>query len=76
MKVYTILIEDRHVDPKIIILDGNKFTKEQAIERAKSELKDYARSSDYINEMSDEDWIYHVIYSSEGDSITVEEHEI
>lgn len=71
MKVYTILLQDRHCDPKITVYAD----RQQAIDKARSIAKEYDRHGEY-EEMQIADWVFHATYSCEGDCVTVLECEV
>lgn len=75
MKIYIVIIEDRHVDVEVEPFS----TAELAIEYAKEARGANCRHPEDIEEgeitqdMRDEGWLYHSTYSSEGDSVRVVE---
>ena len=71
MKVYTLLIRDRHSDPTVRIFAD----KDKAIETAKALAHEYDRFGSY-EEHEIAGWIFHASYSCEGDYVTVNEAEV
>lgn len=72
MKVYVLIIDDRHADT-----DTEVFAdKDKAIERARALAKEYCRHEEDYEEKQIADWIFHVEYSCESDSVTVHEREV
>jgi hypothetical protein len=72
MKIYNVLINDRHAEPEI-----RPFVdKQDAIEFAKKTAKKYCHSLEDLKELQTIDWLYHIVYSCEGDSIWVTEHNL
>ena len=72
MKVYVLLINDRHADPEIQVFT----TPEAAIAAAKAAVTEYARHSEDIEEKQIADWLYFATYSCENDYVRVTECEI
>ena len=78
MKIYIVVIDDRHCDT-----DVKPFSdKEKAIEYAKEQVQSNARQPEDIDEpelnasMVKEGWVYYATYSCESDSVTVIEREL
>lgn len=73
MKVYVVLIEDRHCDPEVHVFRKRK----DAVDEAKALLADYARHVGDVRvtklnaDMRSAGWVYRAQYSCEGDRITV-----
>ena len=74
MKVYTMIIEDRHTDVEVTLFQN----KDDAINTATKSVKEWgAKWPEDIEERYDvHGWLYHGVYSCEGDSVTVIESEI
>lgn len=72
MKVYTVLIEDRHSDAEVKVFND----KEDAINYARKTAKEYCRFPEDYEERVIADWIFFAEYSCESDSVRVEEKEI
>ena len=72
MKVYTILINDRHADTEV----NDYKSKESAIKTAKRYVTEWAKYPEDIEETEGKWCLYHGIYSCEGDSVTVSEVEV
>jgi hypothetical protein len=72
MKIYSILIRDRHSDPTIELSTDREEAKLRAHELAKK----YARFPEDIEIVPIRGWVLHINYSCEGDSVTVHEHEL
>lgn len=71
MKIYNVIIEDRHVD-----VEAYPFSdKEKAIEFARNQAKELAAYSNQIKEKDIESWILYIFYSEE-DCISVREYEL
>lgn len=72
MKIYAVLIEDRHANPEIEVFEN----KVEAVDRAKGLASQYCSHIDDLKECNIEGWIYYVEYSCESDSVRVTEHEL
>lgn len=72
MKVYAIIIDDRHSDTDVEVYAD----RERAIERARALAKEYCRREEDYQELQIADWVFHAEYSCESDSITVLEKEL
>lgn len=78
MTVYVLLWEDRHSGPEVMLFSSQ----EKAIEHAQSIVRDYGGKypEDYNETLTDSmrraGWLYHGIYSCEGDCVTVFPKEI
>lgn len=73
MKVYTVLIKDRHTDPTIKLFAN----KQKAMEYAQSYLRDNVDKEDPdYPEIYEAGKYWFATYSSEGDYVRVEESEI
>lgn len=71
MKVYAVLLQDRHSDPEVSVYAD----KQTAIDDARMMAKKYDRHSDY-KERQIARWVFHAEYSCEGDCVTVMECEV
>jgi hypothetical protein len=71
MRVFTVLLEDRHADAEVEVF----MDREMAINRAKNLAKENDRHGEY-EEQQISDWVFHATYSCEGDSVTVRETEL
>lgn len=73
MKIYNVMWNDRHVDttatPFLVLEEAIEWARKQAVESCV--FKD-----DFEEPPLPTGWLYYVIYSSEGDSIWITEHEI
>jgi hypothetical protein len=72
VKIAIVIINDRHCDTEALPFADPK----KAVEYAEARTKEYCRYPEdldvQLNEhMVRDNWIYHAIYSCEGDSITV-----
>ncbi len=78
MKVYVVVVNDRHADPEIkLFKDEQKALgyAEQAVQDTARHPEDIER--DELNDFMKRDgWIYYVRYSCEGDYIVVYEREV
>ena len=73
MKVYIVMVKDRHTDPGAFPFSNP----EQAIEEARRIAKDWCSfDEDYEEEGQSDGWLFHARYSCEGDCIWVVEKEI
>ncbi len=72
MKVYVLVIEDRHSDTDVRVFAD----KDKAIESARKLAQEYCRFVEDYQEKQIADWVFHVEYSCEGDSVTVHEREV
>lgn len=72
MKVYILIINDRHSDIDVEVFSD----KEKSITQAKALAKKYCRHEDDYEERKVADWIFYAQYSCEGNSITVLEKEV
>lgn len=73
MKVYLLIIEDRHIDVEVEVY----LNKEKAINKAKMTAAiavEYSHGE--IEEQQIEGWLYFARYSVEGDCIRVEEKRV
>lgn len=66
-KLYVVMINDRHTDPEPYVFS----TPEAAIDYARSEAHEYARTPEGVEEEPIEGWLYYARYSGEGDSVWV-----
>ena len=67
MELYTVLHQDRHADPEVEV-----FSDEQkAVEYARNTAKEFCRHPGDYEESIIADWVFHAIYSCEGDCVTV-----
>lgn len=70
MKLYLVMVEDRHTDPAAFVFS----TPEAAIEDAKRRAREYAYNQADIDESNPPDgWLYRARYSVEGDCVWVVE---
>ncbi len=74
MKVYVVMVCDRHTDPGAHVFT----TPEKAIDYARAEVEELAHFPDAINERPSppDGWLYLATYSDEGDSVWVLEKEL
>jgi hypothetical protein len=72
MKVYVVMICDRHCDPEPYVFE----TPEDAIAYARSEAVEGARVPENIVEEHIPAWLYYARYSPEGDSVWVIEKDV
>ena len=72
MKIYNVIIDDRHCDttPKPFI------SKDAAIDYARSKANEYCSYPEDFEESEIDGWLYHATYSCEGDSVWVTEHDV
>lgn len=77
MKIYIVIIEDRHSDT-----DAKPFSNATtAIAYAEEKAREYCRHEDdykeYLNDaMLLSGWVWHATYSCEGDNVRVVEREM
>lgn len=77
MKIYIVIIEDRHSDT-----DAKPFLNAAtAIAYAEEKAREYCRHEDDYEEslndaMKEDGWLWHATYSCEGDSVRVVEREV
>lgn len=69
MKVYIVMVKDRHTDPEPYPF----LTAESAIRFARGYLAPYG---DEVGECEVDGWLFYASYSSEGDAIWVVEKEV
>lgn len=69
---YVIILEDRHTDTEVAILED----KEKSIEIARKIAKENCSFKEDYKEEEIEGWIFYANYSCEGDSIRVIEREL
>lgn len=77
VKVYCILIEDRHSDVEVLV----RSDREKALLEAKEMALEYDRFNEYeehplTQDMIKDGWHYYATYSCEGDSIRVVERDV
>lgn len=72
MKVYVLIVEDRHSDTDVQVFASADL----AVARAKAVAAKYARSPEDIEERQIAGWIYFANYSCESDSVRVVEREV
>ena len=77
MKVYVVIIEDRHSDTDVVVFSSEY----EAVEYATGTAKKYCRHPEYFKEslndaMIKSGWKYHATYSCEGDNVRVLEREL
>ena len=65
--IYVAMVKDRHCDPEPYVFT----TPEAAIEYARSEAHEYARTPEDVEEETIDGWLYYARYSCEGDSVWV-----
>ena len=68
--IYVALIEDRHCDAGVCTFSD----RDKAISEAQGIAKERCRYREYYKEhdcSDDEDWVFHAVYSYEGDCVTV-----
>lgn len=71
MKVYLVIIEDRHADVEVRPF----YDADKAVAKARELAKEYDRFGDY-EESQIADWLFYASYSCEGDCVRVVEAEI
>lgn len=72
MKLFMVIIEDRHADVK-----AHPFSDaEKAIETAKRVAKNLASHEDDYEEHDYQGWLFCAVYSCEGDCVRVVETEL
>jgi hypothetical protein len=72
MKVYMLMIEDRHTDP-----DAQVFTTPaKAVAAAEAYLVDIDRPDVEVEENPPGDWLFYARYSVEGDCVWIVEREL
>jgi hypothetical protein len=71
MKVYAILLQDRHCDPEVTVYAD----RQRAIDAARAMARQNDRHGDY-EEREIDGWVFHAEYSCESDSVTVLECEV
>jgi hypothetical protein len=75
MKIYTVVVNDRHIDTQIYPFSDRN----NAISEARKIAKEYCRYERYYKEfvkcgwMSKDGWIFFISYSSEDDNVFVVE---
>lgn len=72
MKVWVVIIQDRHSDVNIEVYD----TISTAVHRAEELAKQHCRHPEDYKELKIADWAFHATYSCEGDCVTVLEKEV
>jgi len=72
MKVYIVLINDRHTDIEVEAFSSD----EKAIDYARKTAKEYCGSPEIYEESQISDWLFYARYSSEEDYVRVVEREI
>jgi len=72
MKIYLVIIEDRHTDVDVIPFLDEKM----AVDYAKAAALAYCHDPEDFEEEDIEGWLYYARYSSEGDCVRVIESEV
>lgn len=72
MKIFVVMIEDRHTDPDAVLFS----TAEAAIDYAREYAADNASPIGSVIELPVIAWLYHARYTVEGDSVWVVEREV
>jgi len=74
MKIYVVMVNDRHTDPEPYVFS----TAERAIEYARQATQEYAHGPEDIDETlpPPAGWLYSASYSVEDDSVWVIEKEL
>lgn len=68
MKIYVVIVQDRHSDIEIKLFAN----KEQAIDKARQLAHEYcSHKEDYEEDLECRGWVFFVRYSCEGDNIRV-----
>lgn len=73
MEVYVVIIKDRHSDTEVQVFSDPDIAVNKARELAKEycrHLEDFEESK-LNNYMTQDGWLYHAVYSCEGDNIRV-----
>lgn len=72
MKLYVLLIEDRHCDPQVRLFQD----RDKAVATAIQVAEEYCHEKGDIEMLNVAGWIYFATYSCEGDSVRVTEEEV
>jgi hypothetical protein len=72
MKIFSILIQDRHCDPEVEMAGSL----DAAIDRAYEAARQIARHADQIEALKIDGLTLFISCSGEGDSVSVKEHEL
>ena len=72
MKIFVVMVNDRHCDPEPYLFG----TAEAAIGYARTAATEYARTPGDVEETPVNGWLFHARYSAEGDSVWVLEKEL
>lgn len=72
VKVYTVLVEDRHIDPEVTVFANEA----NALRYARQEAENNASHPEYIEEKQIAGWLLYINYSVESDYVRVEEKEL
>ena len=70
MKIYNVIVKDRHCDPYAIPFAD----KDNAIECARKIAKENCRCKEYYREVKVKGWLFFAVYSGESDAVWVTEH--
>lgn len=70
--MYALIIKDRHTDVEVQLFHHL----DNAIAAARAAVHELARHPEYIEEEAVDGYVYYCRYSTEGDSVHVEEVEI
>ena len=73
---YVAILEDRHIDAQAYVFSSE----EKAVVFAKLTAREYCRGGELEEDLNDamkaDGWVYHCVYSCEGDNIRVIQCEI
>ena len=72
MKVYVVVLEDRHIDIQVEVFKDRG----EAIAEAKRQAKDGCRYGEDYKEHNYDGWEFHADFSCEGDCVFVKEVEL